>query len=52
MNNDICGNCKFFNDHQKMINDSYICKFHNLTVKPENMGCYKIQFSKIDKCKQ
>ena len=49
---DTCGNCKFFNDRRKMISGSYICNFHQYTTKPENMGCYKIQFSRIDKCKQ
>jgi len=43
---DICGNCKYLNEDKKMINDSYICNFHLYTTKPENMGCYKIQFSK------
>ena len=46
MNNDICGNCEFFNEYKKFVNDNYECKYHNLTVKPEQMGCYKIQFSK------
>ena len=40
MNNDICGNCEFFNEYKKFVNDNYECKYHNLTVKPEQMGCY------------
>ena len=47
--NNTCGNCKFFNEHRKMINGSYICNFHLYTIKPEEKGCYKIQFSKKDK---
>ena len=47
--NNTCGNCNFFNGHQQMVNSSYICNFHQYTVNPENMGCYKIQFSKKDK---
>ena len=46
MNTDICGNCKLFNDHKKMVNGSYICNFHGLTTKPLNKGCYLIQFNK------
>ena len=46
---DTCGNCKFFNEHIKMVNGSYICNFQSHTTRPENMGCYKIQFSRIDK---
>lgn len=42
-----CGNCKFFNQYRKMINDSYFCDFQEYTTKPENLGCYKIQFSYI-----
>ena len=44
----ICGNCKFFNKHKIMVNGSYKCDFHTFTTKPENMGCYKIQFNKIN----
>lgn len=43
--NNTCGNCKFFNEHRKMINGSYICDFHNFTIKPDELCCYKIQFS-------
>ena len=46
--NDTCSNCKFLNKHRQMVNLSYICNFHGLTTKPENLGCYKIQFSKIN----
>ena len=42
-----CGNCKFFDKNKKYVNDCHPCNFHHLTVKSENMGCYKIQFSKI-----
>jgi len=45
---DICGNCSFFNDHKQMVNGSYVCKYLGLTTNPNNMGCYKIQFSKIN----
>ena len=47
MNIDICKNCKFFNERQVMVNGSYLCSFHKFTTDPENMGCYKIQFSNI-----
>ena len=47
MNTDICGNCNFFNEHKKMVNGSYICNYHGLTTNPTNMGCYKIQKTKI-----
>jgi len=40
-----CENCKFFNDRKIMINGSYICNFHNFTIKPNEIGCYKIQFN-------
>ena len=40
---DICKNCKYFDVNKRMINGSYICLFHNLTVNPNNMGCYMIQ---------
>lgn len=46
MNTDLCGNCKFFNEHKKMVNGSYICNYHGLTTNPTNMGCYQIQKSK------
>jgi hypothetical protein len=46
MNTDICVNCKFFNEHKKMVNDSYLCNYHLFTVKPYQMGCYKIQNNK------
>ena len=42
-----CGNCKFFNEGKIMVNGSYICNFHGLTTKPEQMGCYLIQKFKI-----
>lgn len=52
MNIDICGNCKLFNEYKKMVNGSYICNFHGLTVEPSNRGCYLIQFNKkINKIK-
>lgn len=44
---EICGNCKFFNQYKKMVNNSYLCNFHEYTTKPDNRGCYKIQFSYI-----
>lgn len=47
MNIDICKNCKFFNERQVMVNGSYLCSFHKFTTDPENIGCYKIQFSNI-----
>ena len=46
MNTNICGNCKLFNDHKKMVNESYICNFHGLTTEPSNRGCYLIQLNK------
>ncbi len=46
-NIDICKNCKLFNEHKQMVNGSYICNFHGYTTKPENHGCYKIQFNNI-----
>ena len=46
MNTDLCGNCKFFNELKQMVNGSYICNFHQYTVNPLSMGCYKIQFNK------
>lgn len=45
---DICKYCKFFDKHKQMVSGSYMCNFHGYTTKPENMGCYKIQFSKIN----
>lgn len=45
---DICKYCKFFEQSRKMVNGSYLCKFHGYTTKPENMGCYKIQFNKTN----
>lgn len=47
-NIDICENCKFFNHIKKMVNGSYICEYHNFTVNPKDMGCYKIQTNKIN----
>jgi len=47
-NIDICENCKFFNHMKKMVNGSYICEYHNFTVNPKDMGCYKIQTNKIN----
>ena len=44
-----CGNCIFFNKSNKMINRSYVCEHLGLTTNPSSMGCYKIQFSKINK---
>lgn len=46
MNTDICGNCKFFNEYRKMVNEFYICNFHGLTTEPLSKGCYLIQFNK------
>ena len=48
---DICGNCKYFDEHKQFVNGSYLCKYHHLTVNPYNYGCYKIQFSKVDEIK-
>lgn len=48
---DICGNCKFFNEHKKMVNNSYLCDYHNFTTNPYNYGCYKIQFNKLKEIK-
>ena len=45
MYTDLCGNCKFFNEHKRMVNGSYLCDFQKYTVNPLNYGCYKIQFS-------
>ena len=42
-----CGNCKFFDEHKKMVNNSYMCSFHHFTTNPQNMGCYMIQKSRI-----
>ena len=47
-NEDICGNCKFFNENKKMVNNDYECDFHHFTVKYDQMGCYKIQFNKLN----
>ena len=44
-----CGNCIFFNKSNKMIKRSYDCEHLGLTTNPSSMGCYKIQFSKINK---
>lgn len=42
---DICGNCKLYNKNQKINN----CLGNIVgTVHPEEMGCYKIQFTKIE----
>ena len=44
-----CGNCIFFNKSNQMINRSYVCEYLGLTTDPNSLGCYKIQFSKINK---
>jgi len=46
MNNNItCGNCKLYNKYRTVNN----CKANIIgTVNPEDMGCYKIQFNKIN----
>lgn len=44
---ELCGNCKFFNQNKKMVNGSYFCNFHEYTTNPNELGCYKIQFSYI-----
>ena len=46
---DICGNCIYFNKSKKMINGLYICEYHKTSTEFNNLGCYKIQFSKIKK---
>lgn len=48
---DICGNCKFFNEHKQMVNGDYKCNYHGLTTNPYNYGCYKIQFNKVKEIK-
>ena len=46
MNKDICGNCKLYDD-KKSINN---CRGNIVgTVHPNQIGCYKIQFTKIKK---
>lgn len=44
MNNNICGNCKFFNNRKQMINGKYMCMFHGFPTNYNDIGCYKIQF--------
>ena len=44
---DICGNCKFFNEYKKFVNGNYKCMYHNFTTNPYDYGCYKIQDNKI-----
>jgi len=44
---DKCGNCKFFIEGTKYCNGSYLCSYHVMTTKPENMGCYLIQYNRI-----
>lgn len=48
---DICGNCKFFNEHKQMVNGDYECSYHHFTTNPYNYGCYKIQFNKLKEIK-
>lgn len=43
---DICGNCKFFNESEQMVNGSYLCKYHGYTTDPLDYGCYQIQYNK------
>lgn len=47
MNTDICGNCKFFNEHKQMVNGMFMCQYHYFTTSPEHRGCYKIQFNNV-----
>lgn len=44
---DTCGNCKFFDENKKFVNNSHSCNFHGLTTKPEYIGCYLIQKFRI-----
>lgn len=47
----LCGNCKYFDEHKKFVNESYLCSYLYITVKPLNYGCYNIQNSKLKKIK-